>query len=344
LIEQGLFHDRPEVAEHAPVSTYLPSHHGTHLSVPSLLTATMRALEAALTRPEAQGDFPAAIGRIVTNVQRACQLDADAALGTIIAARSVSYPARHCANCAVLAELVMKRMQVRADEAQACLAGVLTMNLAGIDLQQAMYEQSAPATDEQKARIHAHPDQGAVQLRALGVADPLWLATVEQHHELWDGTGYPRKLAGEAIVRAARVAALADLYCALVSERAYRDGLNPAMVMKKMREAPGTVLDPAVLDAARRELGIYPPGSVVELDNGETAVVTMRTKAVEHPVAQAIVSDRKVRYPEPRKRLTNKIGHAIRKVLPQNALDPFPAAESLWSEAFVPDAGDAAQP
>lgn len=69
------------------------------------------------------------------------------------------------------------------------------------------------------------------------------------HHEKWDGTGYPNKLAGETIPLCARIVALADVYDALCSRRCYKPAIEPGQVLAMIREQRGRHFDPALLDA-----------------------------------------------------------------------------------------------
>jgi cyclic di-GMP phosphodiesterase len=69
------------------------------------------------------------------------------------------------------------------------------------------------------------------------------------HHERWDGTGYPRGLAGEEIPREGRIAAVADVFDALTSDRVYRPAFPLRLAVDKMRAGRGSHFDPEVLDA-----------------------------------------------------------------------------------------------
>ncbi len=69
------------------------------------------------------------------------------------------------------------------------------------------------------------------------------------HHERWDGGGYPLGLAGDAIPLSGRIMACADIYDALISRRCYKEPFSHALATSMMREARGTIFDPAVLDA-----------------------------------------------------------------------------------------------
>jgi putative two-component system response regulator len=68
------------------------------------------------------------------------------------------------------------------------------------------------------------------------------------HHECWDGSGYPQGLAGEEIPLEARIVAVADVYDALMSQRAYKPAWEEDLVVAEMRRLRETKFDPAILD------------------------------------------------------------------------------------------------
>ncbi|MFP3940266.1 MAG: HD-GYP domain-containing protein, partial [Thermoanaerobaculia bacterium] len=70
-----------------------------------------------------------------------------------------------------------------------------------------------------------------------------------QHHERWDGSGYPRGLAGDQIALAARIVALADAYDAITAQRPYEDARSHAEAVERITQDDGTHFDPQVVDA-----------------------------------------------------------------------------------------------
>jgi HD-GYP domain-containing protein (c-di-GMP phosphodiesterase class II) len=72
---------------------------------------------------------------------------------------------------------------------------------------------------------------------------------VRHHHERWDGTGYPDRLAGEAIPLSARVFAVADTLDALTTDRPYRPASDWTVARAEIRRASGTQFDPGVVGA-----------------------------------------------------------------------------------------------
>jgi len=93
------------------------------------------------------------------------------------------------------------------------------------------------------------------------------------HHERLDGTGYPRKLTAEQITPYTRIVSIADMYDAITSNRIYHDGINHLDAIHIMTQACGSQLDSGLTYKFIECLGIYPPGSVIEMQNGEIGIV-----------------------------------------------------------------------
>jgi len=105
-----------------------------------------------------------------------------------------------------------------------------------------------PLTESERALMTAHPTIGWEILRHIDFLDDAKIV-VRHHHERWDGTGYPDRLAGEAIPVHARVFALADALDALTTDRPYRAAVGLAEARLTIREVSGTQLDPAIVTA-----------------------------------------------------------------------------------------------
>ena len=96
--------------------------------------------------------------------------------------------------------------------------------------------------------MRRHPLDGATMLRSLDFPEAVCLI-VEQHHEWFDGTGYPFKLAGAEICFAARIFAVADTYDAITRDRCYRKGDSQAAALHEISSWSGTQFDPMVVNA-----------------------------------------------------------------------------------------------
>jgi putative two-component system response regulator len=110
-------------------------------------------------------------------------------------------------------------------------------------------------TDAERELMQRHTDIGA-EILASGRSRMVRMAEeiARSHHERWDGTGYPRGTAGDAIPLAARIVALADFYDALSSDRPYRTAWPRERVVEEIMDGRGTHFDPCVVDAFVRRV------------------------------------------------------------------------------------------
>jgi response regulator RpfG family c-di-GMP phosphodiesterase len=121
-----------------------------------------------------------------------------------------------------------------------------------------------PLTPDERQLMQTHTTIGAETLREVLQRYPFataFLSTAidiaRSHHERWDGTGYPDRLAGDQIPLSARLLAIADVYDALRAERVYKAGLTHATAVRTMTEASAGHFDPALLDVFRRCAGEF---------------------------------------------------------------------------------------
>lgn len=300
------------------------------ISVYASAVAAAGKLEALLRRPEANPAFVAEIEDLARGVQRDCALDADAALAHIMFARDVPYPARQQINVAIVTAVLLERAHNDRERTHAAVCAALTMNLTIQPLQEALYHQPK-MTAEQSEEITGHPTAARRLLEALGVDNETWLTIVEQHHESIDGSGYPHHLVGRDIAPEALVIGLADRYCAAVTERGYRQAVPPDAAIGFMRNNRGAAVDQTLLSELVHWIGMYPPGTVVELANRDIAIVTRRLEDPRHPVVYAVSPRNLYPFSVPRKRLTGR--HAqfqIACVLPRTTIDFRIDPEILW--------------
>jgi putative nucleotidyltransferase with HDIG domain len=102
-------------------------------------------------------------------------------------------------------------------------------------------------SEAQREAVKAHPSDGARVLRRLDGYAPV-ADVVLSHHERWDGAGYPRGLAGEAIPAAARAIAVADTYDVLTARDSYRKPISAQAAVTELRRVAGTQLDPELVE------------------------------------------------------------------------------------------------
>ncbi len=115
------------------------------------------------------------------------------------------------------------------------------------------------------------------------------LATL--HHERLDGSGYPRRLKGNEVGLIGSIAAIVDTFDALTARRPYAAPLSPAEALKKLYRARGTLFDAYLVEQFIRCIGIFPLGSVVELNGGEVGIVIAQNRAKRLQPRVMVVQD-----------------------------------------------------
>jgi putative nucleotidyltransferase with HDIG domain len=124
--------------------------------------------------------------------------------------------------------------------------GALLHDIGKIIVPTEVLNKPGKLTPEEWEIMKRHPEAGLELVAEIDFPGDI-RAIIRNHHERWDGTGYPDKLAGEKIPFAARILCVADVYDALTTTRSYRPGLTHARAAEIMRSSPGQ-FDPELLD------------------------------------------------------------------------------------------------
>lgn len=124
-------------------------------------------------------------------------------------------------------------------------------------------------------------------LRAGGLPQSV-LDAILRHHEHYDGKGFPDKLSGDEIPISARVIAIADRFDNLVNPLDYRRAMSPSEVLSTMWVKEKKAFDPLLLQLFIRAMGVYPPGSVVQLSDERVGVV-MVSASTEIPLSPQVL-------------------------------------------------------
>lgn len=260
-------------------------------------------------------NFTDEIMSLVEDIQRACFRDASAALASLFVLEKGSYPIKHSVDVAVLSGLMAGKRGLEAENHASVIAAALTMNLAMIGLQEILFQQETPLTEEQKKQIFNHPRQSVAMLQQANVTDRLWLKCVLAHHEKVNGTGYPNKFAGSQYPVEAQLIALADQYCARMSPRAYRQPLLHKGILRDILLDDGQTVLPVIATLFIKELGFYPPGLIVQLISGEIGVVTKCGENADTPIVHICYKPGKGDLRLPIQRNTSLGGNKVRKIL-----------------------------
>ncbi len=260
--------------------------------------------------------FVSRVENLASTVQEACTHDADSALANLHLDYESSYAVIHHTQAATVCELIGKKLGVPEEARLQLVCAALTHDLGLIDIQDRLDAQERALTPEQKGRIDQHPADGVNALRVLGVNNDTWLDAVRHHHERIDGSGYPDRLAGDALRIPTRILAVADMYSAMVRDRPYRKAMVSRAAMRQLMQEQGGRIDERFIKLMIREVGVFPPGAIVKLSSGEVAVVWKRQNNATCPIVQAFIRPDGMPMLTPRKRDTAVDTYAIEGMVP----------------------------
>jgi HD-GYP domain-containing protein (c-di-GMP phosphodiesterase class II) len=169
--------------------------------------------------------------------------------------------------------------------------GLLLHDIGKLAVPPEILRKPGPLDDEEWKAMRAHPMLGVQILRRAEGISPLARAVVRSHHERWNGAGYPDGMAGIEIHQFARIAAVADVFDALTSDRCYRRAMPANDGYDFIAARSGQDFDPEVVDVFKSSVAPYPPGTGVVLSDGSAGLVKeARHDAFKRPVVRVVMN------------------------------------------------------
>ncbi len=126
---------------------------------------------------------------------------------------------------------------------------------------------------EEFKQMMAHARNGRDILMSHRTVDHSAIDVAFTHHEMLDGSGYPRKVNAKSINDFTRMVTVCDIYDAITSERIYKKGQSSREALNILHQGRGKKFDQSLVDKFIECIGLYPPGSIVELGSGEVGIV-----------------------------------------------------------------------
>lgn len=170
------------------------------------------------------------------------------------------YTHSHSENVARYAESIAREMGLSVKEAETIREACELHDLGKIGIEDSILSKAGPLNDEEWRQIRQHPATGAQILEPLTFLNDV-IALIRQHHEHYDGSGYPEGRKGEDILLGARVIHLADAYEAMRSARSYRkQPLSKEAAVAEIKRNSGKQFDPRVVAAFLKIVDLCDPG------------------------------------------------------------------------------------
>ncbi|WP_372995001.1 HD-GYP domain-containing protein [Marinobacter sp.] len=207
------------------------------------------------------------------------------------------YTAEHCLNVSILSAAFGKKLGLLEEE-------IRTLGLCGLlhDIGKAkvpvdILQKPGGLTPEEYGIMQNHANWGRDMLMAMPKVVHAAVDVAYNHHERLDGKGYPRALVDYQIPYFAKIVAIVDTYDAITSNRAYDRARSSMEALEIIHRFRGSQFDPDLTREFVLMIGIYPPGSIVEMKSGEVAIVIASNPRNRRKPKVMLVRDEKKQRP-----------------------------------------------
>jgi HD-GYP domain-containing protein (c-di-GMP phosphodiesterase class II) len=156
--------------------------------------------------------------------------------------------------------------------------GALLFDIGKLRLDDAILQADRKLNEREMAEMQRHVEIGLELVKRSGMQDRDILDFIENHHERLDGSGYPRGLAGDEIPMFGRIAGLVDCYNAITGSRRYASTRSPAEAITLLYKLKSVHFHTDLIEEFIQAIGVYPVGAMVELTNGEVAIVVAQSR------------------------------------------------------------------
>lgn len=200
--------------------------------------------------------------------------------------------AKIAVNTAILSYLISVEFKIPSQRLLQIVTGALLHDVGMLRLPREVLDKRGGLSEAELRQMQTHPPASyKIVCKELLYAQGVGLVVL-QHHEHWDGTGYPQRLAGANIDEGARIVSVADAFEAMVNEKPYRNSMIGYQAMKNLLADNSRCFDPNVLKSFIKTMGIYPIGSFILLNNGAIARITeVRTETPLRPKIGLLVDE-----------------------------------------------------
>ena len=188
-----------------------------------------------------------------------------------------NYTYAHCVNVAVISIILGISLNLSKKNLTYLCIGALIHDIGKSFIPKEILQKPGKLTHEEFEIIKNHPRYGYDFLRkSFNLSSHIKLIVL-QHHERFDGLGYPNGIIGNKISYLARIVSIADVYDALTSDRPYKRAMCPSDALEYLMSNAGTLFDHDIINVFCKIIIPFPQGTIVSLSNGDIGVVEETT-------------------------------------------------------------------
>lgn len=190
-----------------------------------------------------------------------------------------SYEYNHALNCSALAAAFGRHIGLPEDVLTDMASGGLLLDVGKLRVRAELMARQGPLDHREVVEVRRHVEHCLLILDEGNVVPSHIREMIRGHHERDDGSGYPDGAAGTRIPLLARIAGVIDSYDAMINERSYRKAIAKHAALQELYRERDALYAAEIVEQFMQCMSVYPTGSLVELSNGEVAIVTGQNAA-----------------------------------------------------------------
>jgi len=183
------------------------------------------------------------------------------------------YTAEHSLRVSILAVALGRELDLLEKELEDLGIAAMLHDVGKVKIPIDVLNKDGALSHEEYELIKTHATEGRKLLMSKADVPPVTVDVAYCHHEHVDGNGYPRGITAEKIPYFAKIVSVVDAFDAITSDRVYSNARSTLEAMRALYDCKGHHFDDDIVRAFIRLIGIYPPGHIVELTNGEAGII-----------------------------------------------------------------------
>lgn len=249
--------------------------------------------------------------------------------------RQDAYATEHAVATAALIISLGRQLAMPEAELEKLALGTMVKDIGQSAIDARLITKPGMLSQSEYEVVQSHVEEGLSVLQATVRLPETSVAVVLEHHERYNGCGYPYRMAGDEISLAGRMAAIVDTYDAMTSDRPYRPAISPSLALRQLYDQGGSQFDPELVAAFVRTIGVYPVGTLVLLESGHLAVVEeLHHENILSPVVRVIFHTGRRQYVEPvRVDLARIIGNHYGQIVRAETYERWGLSPLRWQPA-----------
>lgn len=189
-----------------------------------------------------------------------------------------NYTYKHSMGASIWAVALGRQIGLPKVDLKSLAVGTMLCDVGKLKLPDGLLNKAGKLNKVEFMMVKSHVELGLEVLKGSKGMNNHIMDIVAYHHERFNGSGYPKKLKGVKIPVLARVAAIADCYDAMTSERPYATAISPSLAVRKLYEWRNQDFQSELVEEFIQAVGLYPAGTLVELSNGAVGIVVAESR------------------------------------------------------------------